>query len=123
MEEKFEHIESGIKVIKAISIAIKKPADKNSIKEIKESIKVLEKKLKMLYKDESLQAQYLDRTCYDTVQGVFQILHLYIISTTGEDDHVVVGEALDWLRTHENAYQIAARMQAAAEKRAEFGGK
>lgn len=123
MEEtmlRLDHIESGLLLMKNALKYIKTPVDKESVKKLKESIKTLEKKLKLLKKDETLQVQYLDRTCYDTVQGVFQTFHLYIISTDGDADTIVVNEVLNWLRTHETAYEISKRMQAAAEKRADF---
>ena len=82
-----------------------------------ESLKLLKKKYKLLKKDEALRAQYLDRTAFDTIQGVFQGLHLYIIST---NEHDFIDEAVEWLRTHENSYDIADRMQAAALARADF---
>lgn len=119
---KFDHIESGTDLINTIVKTIKKPADKDSIKKIKESLAILKKKTKMLQKDESLQAQYMDRTCFDVVQGIFQAFHLYIISTDGSKDDNIVPVTLEWLRTHETAYDISKRMQAAAEKRADFSG-
>jgi hypothetical protein len=125
MEEtmlRLDHIESGIELMNSTLKWIKTPADKASLKQLKESLSVLKKKLKMLKKDEALQAQYLDRTCYDTVQGVFQTLHLYIISTDGDEDEIAVGNVLTWLRSHETAYDISKRMQANAEKRADFAG-
>ena len=125
MEEtmlRLDHIESGIKLMDEIIKYTKKPADKASLKQLKESIKILKGKFKKLVKDDSLQAQYLDRTCYDTVQGVFQTLHLYIISTDGDEDEYIVSETLTWLRSHETAYEISKRMQATAEKRADFSG-
>lgn len=119
---KFDHIESGNELIANIVKHIKKPADKNSLKQIKDSLSVLKKKTKMLQKDEALQAQYMDRTCFDVVQGIFQAFHLYIISTDGTKDEEIVPATLEWLRTHETAYDISKRMQAAAEKRADFSG-
>lgn len=124
MEEdtRFELIETGAKLIKTMMKTIKKPANKESKDKINESVKLLEKKFKLLKKDESLRAQYLDRTAFDTIQGVFQAMHLYIIS---EDDSIYIDEAVKWLREHENCYDIADRMQKAALARADFsnGGK
>lgn len=114
-----EEIESGIKLMKTVVKGIKNPADANSKKEITNSIKLLEKKLKLMKKNEQLRVQYLDRTAFDTVQGVFQTLHLYIISTDELDD---VYECVDWLRRNETAYEIADRMQKAAIARADFAG-
>ena len=119
---RLDHIQSGLDLMKDIIKQIKTPADKASLKQLKESVGILEKKFKMLKKDEGLQAQYLDRTCYDTVQGIFQTFHLYVISTNGAKDDVIVPTTLGWLRTHETAYEISKRMQAAAEKRADFSG-
>lgn len=116
------HIEDGIEMIEALLKEIKRPQDKASLASLKESLKVLKKKFKMLKGDEGLQVQYLDRTCYDVVQGIFQAFHLYIISTKGEADEDIVPRTLQWLRGHETAYEIANRMQAAAEKRADFSG-
>lgn len=124
MEEdtRFELIESGSTLIKDVLKAIKKPANKESKEKIEESVKLLNKKLKLLKKDEALRAQYMDRTAFDTIQGVFQTLHLYIISTT---DMTWIDTVVEWLRTHENSYDIADRMQKAALARADFsnGGK
>ena len=119
MEEdtRFELIESGAKLIKAVLKTIKKPANKESKDKISESVALLDKKLKLLKKDEALRAQYMDRTAFDTIQGVFQTLHLYIISTK---DDAFIFEVVDWLRSHENSYDIADRMQKAALARADF---
>jgi hypothetical protein len=119
MEEdtRFELIESGAKLIKTVLKTIKKPASKESKDKITESVTILNKKLKLLKKDEALRAQYLDRTAFDTIQGVFQTLHLYIIST---NDDSFIFEVVDWLRSHENSYDIADRMQKAALARADF---
>lgn len=116
-DTRFELIESGAKLIKTILKAVKKPANKESKDKITESVALLEKKLKLLKKDEALRAQYLDRTAFDTIQGVFQTLHLYIISN---DDDQYIAETVTWLRTHENSYDIADRMQKAALARADF---
>ena len=118
-DERFVLIESGAKLISDMVKAIKKPANKEAKEQIAESVKVLEKKNKLLKKDESLRAQYLDRTAFDTIQGVFQALHLYIIST---DTMEYVDSAVEWLRSHETSYDIADRMQKAALARADFSG-
>lgn len=118
MEDKrFELIESGSTLIKEVLKAIKKPANRESKDKIEESVRLLNKKLKLLKKDEALRAQYLDRTAFDTIQGVFQALHLYIISTT---DMMWIETVVEWLRSHENSYDIADRMQKAALARADF---
>lgn len=118
----YEQIETGTKLIGLIVKRIKKPADENSKKEITEGLALLKKKLKLMKKDDSLTVQYLDRVKFDTIQGVFQALHLYIISTK-EDEMIPV--AVEWLRSNEDCYSIAARMQKAALARADFsnGGK
>ena len=118
-DERFELIESGSTLIKDLLRSIKKPANKESKEQIQESVKLLEKKFKMLKKDESLRVQYLDRTAFDTIQGVFQAFHLYIISTDSDE---FVAPTIDWLRTHENSYDIADRMQKRALARADFNG-
>lgn len=119
MEEdsRFELIESGSTLIRDVLKAIKKPANKESKEKIEESVKLLNKKLKLLRKDEALRAQYMDRTAFDTIQGVFQTLHLYIIST---DEMIWIDSVVEWLRSHENSYDIADRMQKAALARADF---
>lgn len=116
-DDRFELIDSGAALIKRMLKDIKTPANKESKKKIEESYKLLEKKYKLLKKDESLRAQYLDRTAFDTIQGVFQCLHLYIISTT---EYTFIDLAIEWLRTHENSYDIAERMEKAALARADF---
>ena len=118
-DTRFELIESGAKLVKAILKDIKTPASKDSKQQITEGVALLEKKFKLLKKDEALRAQYMDRTAFDTIQGVFQVLHLYIISTK---DSKRIDEAVEWLRTHENSYDIADRMQKAALARADFAG-
>lgn len=99
--------------------AIRKPADVNSKKEIQESLKTLRKKTKIMKKDDSMCMQYIDRVAFDTIQGVFQGLHLYIISTNKYD---LIDEVVEYLRNSENCYDIANRMQKAAIARAEFNG-
>lgn len=119
MEEdtRFELIESGSNLINDMLKAIKKPVNKESKEKIQESVKLLNKKFKLLKKDEALRAQYMDRTAFDTIQGVFQCLHLYIIST---GDMEFIDRSVEWLRSHENSYDIADRMQKAALARADF---
>lgn len=118
-QEAFAHIESGSKLIRKIIKAIKKPVQKEGVAQIKDSVDILEKQLKMMKKDEALAVQYIDRCCFNTIQGLFQILHFYIVSTDKND---LIDEAVEWLRAHENCYSIADRMQAAANKRADFSG-
>lgn len=118
-ELQLEQIKSGVELIKKINKSIKKPASGASLKELKTSVALLEKKYKMLKKDENLAIQYMDRTAFDTVQGVFQAFHLYIISVDSDE---LVYETLEWLREHENCYDIADRMKAAANARADFNG-
>lgn len=119
MEEdsRFELIESGSALIEEMLKAIKKPANKDSKAKIQESVKLLNKKYKLLKKDEALRAQYMDRTAFDTIQGIFQTLHLYIISTK---EMAWIDTAVEWLRSHENSYDIADRMEKAALARADF---
>ncbi len=116
-DKRFELIESGAELIKNVLKSIKKPASKDSKEKIEESVKLLNKKLKLLKKDEALRAQYMDRTAFDTIQGVFQTLHLYIIST---EEMTWIDTVVEWLRTHENSYDIANRMEKAALARADF---
>lgn len=117
-----EQIESGIKVIEKLLKNITKANSEKSLKELKESVKLLKKKAKMLSKDDTLALEYADRTAFDTIQGVFQALHLFIISS---DEDQPIWDAIDWLRGHESCYTIADRMMAKANARADFaaGGK
>ena len=118
-----EQIKTGIGVMKDLIREIKTPSDKESLKQIKESVKVLEKKAKLLKSDEKLRVQYLDRTAFEAIQGVFQTLHLYIISTEdNKKTQASINKALAWLRGGETSYDLAARMQAAALARADFSG-
>ena len=116
-DEAFEQIDTGVDLIKRLLKNIRKPADANSKKELSESVDLLKKKSKLMKKDDSLAIQYLDKVKYDTIQGVFQSLHLYIIST---DEDTMINEVIGWLRYYENCYDIAARMQKAALARADF---
>lgn len=122
-QQKSDHIVDGIELISDIIKKTKKPIDKASLKSLKDSLKVLKKKYKMMMDDEKLYMQYIDKTMYDVVQGVFQTFHLYIISTTGDDDEEIVGRTLNWLRTHDTAYDISKRIRDAAERQREFGTK
>lgn len=117
----FTQSETGAKLIKKIIKDIKTPVDKDAVKQLSESVKLLEQKIKKMKKDENLAIQYADRVAFDTVQGVFQAFHLWIIST---DRIELVDDVINWLREHENSYEIAKRLQAKAEARADFvGGK
>lgn len=115
----FEQSKTGAKLIKKIIKSTKTPVDKEAVKQLKDSVALLEKKIKMMEKDENLAIQYADRVAFDTIQGVFQAFHLWIISS---DDYDLVEEIMTWLRSYENTYAIAKRLQAKAEARAEFSG-
>ena len=115
MENSLEQIESGIALIKQLIKKVK--GRKNSTEDLKNSVNLLEKKLKMLKKEEVLRVQYLDRTAFDTIQGVFQAFHLYIVSNT---DDALIQVVVDWLRSYESCYDIAERIQKSAEQRADF---
>lgn len=119
MEEKFEQAKSGSELIKKMVKTIKTPVDKEAVKALNDSVKLLNKKIKMMEKDENLAIQYADKVAFDTIQGVFQAFHLWIISTNGDE---MVEDVMEWLRTHENTYSIAQRLQAKALARAEFSG-
>lgn len=115
----FEQCTTGAKLIKRIIKQISTPVDKEAVKQLKESVSILEKKVKMMKKDENLAIQYADRVAFDTIQGVFQAFHLWIIST---DDDSLVNPVMEWLRSYEDTYTLAKRLQAKAEARAEFAG-
>lgn len=115
----FEQAKTGAKLIEKIIKETDAPVNKEAVKQLKESVAILKKKIKMMEKDENLAIQYADRVAFDTIQGVFQAFHLWIISS---DDDRLVNPVMDWLRSYENTYTIAARLQAKAEARAEFTG-
>lgn len=115
----FTQSKTGAELIKKIVKDIKTPVDKEAVKQLNDNVKLLCKKIKMMEKDENLAIQYADRVAFDTIQGVFQAFHLWIISTSGDK---MVGDVMEWLRTNENTYSIAQRLQAKAEARAEFSG-
>lgn len=117
----FEQSESGAALINSILKDITNPASKQALKDLKEQLKLLNKKVKMMKKDENLAIQYADRVAFDTIQGVFQAFHLWIIST--DDSLNEIPEAvMTWLRTYENTYELAERIQARANARADFMG-
>lgn len=107
----------GVKIISSLLKEIKIPADTHAKKELSESLKILRKKQKAMTKDTNLRIQYIDRVCFDTIQGVFQALHLYIISTKSDK---MIEPVIKYLRKHENCYSIADRMKKAALARADF---
>lgn len=118
MEETFAiQIKEGIKLIDSLTTIARKPVDATARKQLRDSLKVLKKKYNAMKKDDNLRIQYIDRVTFDTIQGVFQAFHLYIIST---EDNSMIEPVVEYLRTYENCYSIAERMQKAAEARADF---
>lgn len=111
-------IQGGIELIKKTVKETKKPADKKAVESAKLTLTTIEKQLKAMKKDEAIRLQYEDKVAYSTIQLLFQCLHMFILSTEGEND--LIDEIITYLRSTDNVYVLAERITKAAEARADF---
>lgn len=99
------------------------PLTKDPVKQLKESTKLLEKQLKLLVNDDTINLnEYTYKLAYSTIQGVNQALHLYII-TADEVDYDLVTDAHDFLRTIDNVYEIAEQLKKFASAKQNWAGR
>ena len=113
-----EQIDSGVKLIDRIVKKLKKPADKKALDTTKETLDVIKKQYKVMKKDEAIRMQYEDKVAYSTIQLLFQVFHLAILSNLDEE---FAEEIFAHIKAADNVYELANRIKAAAEARADFG--
>ena len=99
------------------------PLTKDPVKQLKESCKILEKQLKLLITDETINKnEYTYKLAYSTIQGVNQALHLYVI-TAEEVDYELVQVAYEFLRSIDNVYEIAEQLKKFASAKQNWAGR
>ena len=99
------------------------PLTKDPVKQLKESCKILEKQLKLLTTDETINKnEYTYKLAYSTIQGVNQALHLYVI-TAEEVDYELVQVAYEFLRSIDNVYEIAEQLKKFASAKQNWAGR
>lgn len=113
-----EQTERGIELIEKMMKALKKPVNKKALDNTKETVGVIKKQLKAMEKDESIRMQYQDKVAYSTIQLLFQVFHLVILSRVEEG---FVEDVIAHLQAADNVYTLSERIRAAAEARADFG--
>lgn len=113
-----EQTERGVELIEKMMKALKKPVNKKALDNTKETVGVIKKQLKAMEKDESIRMQYQDKVAYSTIQLLFQVFHLVILSRVEE---CFVEDVIAHLQTADNVYTLSERIRAAAEARADFG--
>ncbi len=111
-------IDSGVDLLDDAVKALKKPADKDAMAAVKETLGVIKKQYKAMQKDESIRMQYEDKVAYSVIQLIFQVFHLLILSDA-EDGFIE--RIIDYIKRNDSVYTLAKRIKAAAEARADFG--
>lgn len=111
-------IDAGVDILNDAVKALKKPADKEAMNAVKETLGVIKKQYKAMQKDESIRMQYEDKVAYSVIQLIFQVFHLLILSDveTGFIDRII-----GYIKDNDSVYTLANRIKAAAEARADFG--
>lgn len=111
-------IDAGVDILNDAVKALKKPADKEAMNAVKETLGVIKKQYKAMQKDESIRMQYEDKVAYSVIQLLFQVFHLLILSDVeGEFIDRIIG----YIKDNDSVYTLANRIKAAAEARADFG--
>ena len=108
----------GIALIEEMMKALKKPVNKKALEATKETVDVIKKQYKAMKKDESIRMQYQDKVAYSTIQLLFQVFHLAILSRVEEN---FIEDVIAHLQAADNVYTLSERIKAAAEARADFG--
>ena len=111
-------IDDGVDILEAAVKALKKPADKDAMNAVKETLGVIKKQYKAMQKDESIRMQYEDKVAYSTIQLLFQVFHLLILSKVEGE---FIDRIIDYIQRSDSVYTLANRIKAAAEARADFG--
>lgn len=113
-----EQIDDGVDLIDRIIKKLKKPADKDALNVTKETLETIKKQYKVMKKDEGIRMQYEDKVAYSTIQLMFQVFHLAILSDIDEE---FADQIIAHIKQTDNVYELAKRIKAAAEARADFG--
>jgi hypothetical protein len=111
-------IDEGVTIINSAVKALKKPVDKDAMANVKETIGVIKKQYKAMEKDDSIRIQYQDKVAYSTIQLMFQVFHLLILSDVEAE---FTDRIIDYIKRNDSVYTLAKRIKAAAEARADFG--
>lgn len=111
-------IDAGVDILNDAVKALKKPADKEAMNAVKETLGVIKKQYKAMQKDESIRMQYEDKVAYSVIQLIFQVFHLLILSDV---EAAFIDRIIDYIKRNDSVYTLANRIKAAAEARADFG--
>ncbi len=111
-------IDAGVDILNDAVKALKKPADKEAMNAVKETLGVIKKQYKAMQKDESIRMQYEDKVAYSVIQLLFQVFHLLILSDVEAD---FIDRIIGYIKDNDSVYTLANRIKAAAEARADFG--
>ena len=111
-------IDAGVDILNDAVKALKKPADKEAMNAVKETLGVIKKQYKAMQKDESIRMQYEDKVAYSVIQLIFQVFHLLILSDVEAD---FIDRIIGYIKDNDSVYTLANRIKAAAEARADFG--
>lgn len=111
-------IDAGVDILNDAVKALKKPADKEAMNAVKETLGVIKKQYKAMQKDESIRMQYEDKVAYSVIQLIFQVFHLLILSDIETE---FIDRIIGYIKDNDSVYTLANRIKAAAEARADFG--
>ena len=111
-------IDAGVDILTDAVKALKKPADKEAMNAVKETLGVIKKQYKAMQKDEGIRMQYEDKVAYSVIQLIFQVFHLLILS---DAEATFIDRIIDYIKRNDSVYTLANRIKAAAEARADFG--
>lgn len=111
-------IDAGVDILNDAVKALKKPADKEAMNAVKETLGVIKKQYKAMQKDESIRMQYEDKVAYSVIQLLFQVFHLLILSDAEAE---FIDRIIGYIKDNDSVYTLANRIKAAAEARADFG--
>ena len=111
-------IDAGVDILNDAVKTLKKPADKEAMNAVKETLGVIKKQYKAMQKDESIRMQYEDKVAYSVIQLLFQVFHLLILSDVEAE---FIDRIIGYIKDNDSVYTLANRIKAAAEARADFG--
>ena len=111
-------IDAGVDILNDAVKALKKPADKEAMNAVKETLGVIKKQYKAMQKDESIRMQYEDKVAYSVIKLLFQVFHLLILSDVEAE---FIDRIIGYIKDNDSVYTLANRIKAAAEARADFG--
>ena len=111
-------IDAGVDILNDAVKALKKPADKEAMNAVKETLGVIKKQYKAMQKDESIRMQYEDKVAYSVIQLLFQVFHLLILSDVEAE---FIDRIIGYIKDNDSVYTLANSIKAAAEARADFG--